>query len=194
MNRAPRTIISIIALLALMTGGMISRADAETKPYRRTLESYSLPDVTLTNQDGKKIRFNEILASGKPVIVDFIFGTCTTICPILSVGFANLQQKLGNDSQKVHLVSISIDPEHDTPKVMKEYLKRYRAKPGWDFLTGSRSDIDKVMIAFNAYIPNKMSHFPLTLIRPPKEDKWVRIFGLLSSAEFMTETRKAGIQ
>jgi protein SCO1/2 len=90
-------------------------------------------------------------------------------------------------------VSISIDPEHDTPKVMKEYLARYRAKPGWDFFTGSRSDIDKVMYAFNAYIPNKMSHYPLTLIRSPGDGKWTRIFGLLSSSEFISEYQKVGM-
>jgi protein SCO1/2 len=101
---------------------------------------------------------------------------------------------MGADSNKVHLISISIDPENDTPKVMKEYLKRYRAKPGWDFLTGSRKDIDAVMRAFNAYIPNKMSHYALTFIRSPKDDKWVRLYGIMSSSEFMAEALKAGIQ
>jgi protein SCO1/2 len=93
--------------------------------YQRTMEHYQLPDVTLINQNGKRARLKSIIESdGKPVIVDFIFGTCTTICPVLSVGFVNLQQKLGDTSQKVHLVSITIDPEHDSPKVMQEYLKR----------------------------------------------------------------------
>jgi protein SCO1/2 len=130
------------------------------------------------------------MQSDQPVVVDFIFGTCTTICPVLSAAYVNLQQKLGPDSQKVKLVSISIDPENDSPKVMKEYLKRYRAKPGWDFLTGSRADIDSVMYAFNAYIPNKMSHYPLTLIRSPSDGKWTRIFGLMSSSEFLGEYKK----
>jgi protein SCO1/2 len=76
---------------------------------------------------------------------------------------------------------------------MKEYLRRYRAKPGWDFLTGSRKDIDAVMRAFNAYIPNKMSHYALTLIHPPRSDKWFKISGIMSSSEFVDETRKAGI-
>jgi len=167
---------------------------AAEKKYQRTTESYTLPDVVLINQDGKKVRIKNFESSGKPVVVDFIFGTCTTICPVLSVGYATLQQRLGADAQKVHLVSISIDPENDTPKVMKEYLKRYRAKPGWDFLTGSRADIDKVMKAFNAYIPNKMSHYPLTLIKPSHEKSWTRIFGLLSSSEFVEETRTAGVR
>ena len=182
-------LILCIPILAILTG----QAYAEEKKYKRTLEKYSIPDVVLTNQNGMKVNFQSIMHSGKPVIVDFVFGTCTTICPILSAGFANLQLKLGTDTQKVHLVSISIDPENDTPKVMKEYLKRYRAKPGWDFMTGSRADIDKVMLAFNAYISNKMYHYPLTFIKPTGENSWIRIYGLLSSSEFMSECNKAGI-
>jgi protein SCO1/2 len=184
----------LTALLLLMVAVTCGESRAEERKYQRTVENYNVPDVVLVNQDGSKVRFRELVQSKKPVIVDFIFGTCTTICPILSVGYANLQQKLGPDSQKVQLVSISIDPEHDTPKVMKEYLRRYRAKPGWDFLTGSRGDIEKLMYAFNAYIPNKMSHFPLTLIRSPEDGKWIRIFGLMGSSEFLGECRKAGIK
>jgi protein SCO1/2 len=172
----------------------VSPVLAGDQKYKRTIESYTMPDVTLVNQNGTKVRFKELMQSDKPVIVDFIFGTCTTICPVLSAGFVNLQNKLGPDSQKIRLVSISIDPENDSPKIMKEYLKRYRAKPGWDFLTGSRADIDKIMYAFNAYIPNKMSHFPLTLIRSSQDGKWIRIFGLMSSAEFTNECKKIGIQ
>ena len=185
--------MAVLCLLAIIVtrGG----AQAEGIKYTRTVESYTIPDVTLVNQDGRKVRFKELMRSRKPVIVDFIFGTCTTICPILSASFANLQHKLGPDSGKIELVSISIDPENDTPKVMKEYLKRYRAKPGWTFLTGTRADIDKVMYAFNAYIPDKMSHYPITIIRlTPDAKQWIRIFGLMGSSEFLNECRKIGIQ
>jgi protein SCO1 len=192
LKNIPAQALLLVSMLFVILIG--SRADAEALKYKRTIENYTMPDVVLVNQNGTKVRFKELMNSKKPVIVDFIFGTCTTICPILSVSFANLQQKLGPDSQKVQLVSISIDPEHDTPKVMTEYLKRYRSKPGWDFLTGTRPDIDKVMYAFNAYIPNKMSHFPLTLIRSPGDGKWIRIFGLMGSAEFINECQKVGIK
>jgi len=178
----------------LIISAFVTQADAESVKYRRTIENYSIPDVVLVNQNGSKVRFRELIQSDQPVVVDFIFGTCTTICPVLSAAYVNLQQKLGPDSKKVKLISISIDPENDTPKVMKEYLKRYRAKPGWDFLTGSRADIDSVMYAFNAYIPNKMSHYPLTLIRSPSDAKWTRIFGLMSSSEFMNEYKKLAIK
>jgi len=182
-----------MAVLCLLVIIIARGAQAEGVKYTRTIESYTMPDVTLVNQDGMKVHFKELMKSRKPVIVDFIFGTCTTICPILSASFANLQHKLGPGSGNIQLVSISIDPENDTPKVMKEYLKRYRAKPGWTFLTGTRADIDKVMHAFNAYIPDKMSHYPLTFIHS-NDGKWIRLFGLMGSAEFVNECRKVGIQ
>ena len=181
---------SIFAILFLLA----TNADATKSNYRRTVETYSMPDVVLVNQNGEKVPLKAYLHANKPVVVEFIFGTCTTICPILSAGYVNLQQKLGGESQKITLVSISIDPENDTPKVMKEYLKKYRAKPGWDFLTGSRSDIDKVMQAFNAYIPNKMSHMPLTFIKSPSDSTWIRIYGLMSSSEFMDEFKKVAVK
>lgn len=162
--------------------------------YKRSVEKYTIPDVVLVNQDGKKVRIQSLLNSEYPVVVDFIYGTCTTICPVLSAGYVNLQRKLGANSNKVRLISITIDPENDSPKVMKEYLKRYRANPGWDFLTGSRSDIDAVMKAFNAYTPDKMSHYPLNLIRMPKEGTWVRLFGLMSTREFMNEYQSAAVK
>lgn len=171
----------------------IGQAGAAEK-YKRTIENYTMPDVVLINQDGAKVHMKDLLQSNKPVILDFIYGTCTTICPILSTSFTNLQKNLEGAPQKVHLVSISIDPEHDSPKVMKEYLKRYRAKPGWDFLTGSRADIDKVMHAFNAYIPDKMSHFPLTLIEDKGSKKWIRIYGLMGSSDLLAECRKIGVK
>ncbi|MDA8430339.1 MAG: SCO family protein [Geobacteraceae bacterium] len=186
MMTAVLRFLSIMVLCLFFTG----TAFAAKSEYRRTIEHYAVPDVVLVNQDGHKVHLKTYLQSNNPVVVEFIFGTCTTICPILSAGYANLQQKLGADVRNVKLVSISIDPEHDTPNVMKEYLKKYRAKPGWDFLTGSRSDIDKVMYAFNAYIPNKMSHFPLTLFRSPSDGSWIRIFGLMSSSEFLNEFHK----
>lgn len=180
----PSILLTLLPLFLLLS--IVTPAAAELK-YKRSVESYTMPDVTLVNQDGKKVRFKALMESDEPVVVDFIYATCTTICPVLSVGYVNLQNKLKDSPRKPRLVSITIDPENDTPRTMKDYLKRYNAKPGWDFLTGSRGDIDKVMRAFNAYIPDKMSHYPLNLIRSPKDGTWVRLFGILSSREFMAE-------
>lgn len=187
-KKIPFPVAAFFLLILLMAVALpATSVQAESKKYKRTVERYTIPNVVLINQNGKKVQLASLLNSDQPVVVDFIYGTCTTICPVLSAGFVNLQGKLGPASQNVRLVSITIDPENDSPKVLKEYLKRYRAKPGWDFLTGSRADIDAVMRGFNAYIPDKMSHYPLNLIRSPKDGSWVRIFGIMSSREFLEE-------
>ena len=166
------------------------RSQHHALEYKRTEERYVIPDVTLINQDGKRVKFAELINCGKPVVVDFIYGTCTTICPVLSAGFTSFQRKLGADTQTVQLVSISIDPENDSPAVMKKYLKNFRSQPGWDFLTGTREDIDRVMRAFNAYVPNKMSHYPIMFLRAPGTERWVRIYGLIGTSDFIKESEK----
>jgi len=190
---AKKPFFLLLVVLLLIGAFSLPPAFSAPKPsYRRTIEKYTPPDLTLVNQDGKKVKLNSLLNSGKPVMLDFIYGTCTTICPVLSAGFTNLQGKLGQDSAKVQLISVTIDPEYDTPAVMKDYLKRFRARPGWDFLTGSREDIDRVMRAFDAYVPNKMSHYPLTLLKAPNSDQWVRIYGMVSMSVLMNEYRMIG--
>jgi len=182
------TILSII----LVSLCVISNAGAEAKQnYTSTFERYELPDVVLINQDGVKVPLQNIFSPGTTVLVDFVYTTCTTICPVLSANFTNFQRKITPDSGRVRLVSISIDPEYDTPKAMKAYLKRYYAKPGWDFLTGSRQDIDKVLKALKAFTQNKMNHFPLILVKSPAENRWIRIYGLIGTAELMKEYEKA---
>ena len=186
-RHAPRAAFFLLCLLL-----PLHSFAAEPARYQRSVEKYTVPDVVLTNQNGEKVRLKALLESGEPVAVDFIYATCTTICPILSAGYANLQRKLGTETARVHLVSITIDPENDTPAILKDYLAKYSAKPGWDFLTGSRRDIDRVMTAFDAYFRDKMDHKPLTFIRSPKDGSWIRLYGLLSGIDFVDEYKKAG--
>ncbi len=163
--------------------------------YTKTIQQYTIPDVTLINQEGEKIRLMKILSADKPVLLDFIYTTCTTICPVLSANFVNFQRKKGPEAGKTQLVSISIDPENDTPRTMKAYMKRYGAKQGWDFLTGSREDIDKVIRAFNALngtVLNKMDHLPIILIKSTADQRWVRINGLIGTTELMKVYEEAG--
>jgi len=184
LNKTRIFLLSYLVVLFFFI--MISPSAVATK-YKRTVEKYQVPDVTLVNQEGKRINLRTYLESDKPVILDFIYGTCTTICPVLSIGFSHFQKKLGPDADKVRLVSISIDPDNDTPAVMKEYLQRYNASDGWDFLTGKREDIIMVMRAFDAYVINKMNHYPLTILRGPGDEEWIRINELLSTSDLMQE-------
>lgn len=181
-----------LALALALAPGVSSAAGepplGKDEKYRRTIARYAPPAVTLYDQDGRPVEFADLLAGDRPVLLDFIYGTCTTICPVLSAGFANFQKKVPDAG--VRLVSITIDPEHDRPEVLKQYLTRYGARPGWDFLTGTRQDIDNVMRAFDAYVPNKMAHFPVTFIRRSGGD-WVRVYGLIGTRELLAEYQAA---
>jgi len=183
----PFMALVMVLVLAFPVGE--NKAAAREK-YKTTSEQYVVPDVTLVNQDGEKVRLKTLLNARKVAMVDFIFTTCTTICPVLSAGFANFQRKVGPDLENVQLISISIDPEHDTPKRLREYLKRYNAKPGWEFLTGSRGDIEKVVRALDAYTPDKMTHMPLALLYSSADKGWVRIFGLVGTSDLIGEYEK----
>lgn len=158
--------------------------------YKRTIEQYTVPDVILLNQDGKEVHLASFLDSEKPVVLNFIYGTCTTICPILSVGYAHFQKQLGPEIDQVQLVSISIDPDNDTPELMRAHLQRYNAQPGWDILTGKRENIIAVLTEFDAYVTNKMNHFPLTILHAPGQNSWIRLDGLLSASDIMKEYKK----
>ena len=186
--------VAVIGLSVWLLAGTLGAQSHEghhapSHPYARTLEDYEVPEVTLLNQDREDVALRELVSRDTPVMLDFIFATCTTICPVMSAGFSGLQRELGDDAGKVQLISISIDPEHDKPEVMKKYLRRYKAKPGWQFLTGSRRDVETVMRAFDSYVPDKMSHRPLTFLRGPRQEQWVRIDGLIGSADLLKEYR-----
>jgi protein SCO1/2 len=191
---AQRWIRVFWCFFSMLLAGTAVPASASQQKYQRSVENYVMPDVVMINQDGERVRLKKLLESDKPVLVDFIYGTCTTICPVLSAGFSNLQRKLGPEMDKVHLVSITIDPENDTPQILKDYLGRYRAKPGWDFLTGSRQDVNRVMNAFDSFFRDKMDHKPLTFIRSPEDGKWVRLYGLMSGKDFLAECEKVGVK
>ena len=160
------------------------------KGYLRTEAEYLVPDVLLTNQDGERVSLRQLLAGPKPVLLNYIFTSCTTICPVLSASFAQTQRSLGDEADKVRLVSISIDPEHDTPTRLRDYAQRFRAAEGWELLTGSREDIVAVQKAFDAFRGDKMNHIPVTFIHVADDSPWIRLEGFPSADELVSEYRR----
>ena len=160
---------------------------AETK---RTVVDYELPQVKLVQEDGKIVSLAEELNDGRPVILDFIYTSCTEICPLTSRIFSMFQEELGSDRDKVHMVSISIDPEQDTPAVLKEYASKYGAGPSWHFYSGTAEASIATQQAFGVYRGNKMNHTPVTLLRAAPGKPWVRIDGFASADELLRTYRE----
>jgi protein SCO1/2 len=173
---------------------MALSAGPPREPYRRSTETCAIADAILLDQDGRKVRLKPLVESGDPVVVTFFYTSCTTICPVLSTGFANLQARLGDSPRRIRLISITIDPARDTPAVLKGYGARFRAKANWSFLTGTKAEIERAMEGFNTFIPDTASMVPINLIYLRRERKWIRIFGVMSASELLEECRRAGIQ
>jgi len=160
------------------------------KGYKRSTHSYDIPPLELVDQDNNRISLDEALAADGPVMLNFIFTTCTTICPVLSATFAQVQRELGDEAGQVRMISITIDPEYDTPERLRDYADRFKAGPQWEFYTGANDDIIAVQKAFEAYRGSKANHEPLTFLRVPADSQWVRVNGLASAADVVKEYRQ----
>jgi protein SCO1/2 len=140
-------------------------------------------------EDGKTILLPDELNDGRPVVMNFIYTTCTEVCPLTSQTFAQFQSGLGKDAGKVHMVSISIDPDQDTPAVLRKYAEKYGAGPQWNHYTGKSEASIAVQKAFDVYRGDKMNHTPVTLLRGAQGKQWSRIEGFVSPDALLHEYR-----
>jgi cytochrome oxidase Cu insertion factor (SCO1/SenC/PrrC family) len=146
----------------------------------RSMSSSRIPDVQVHDQTGRQLKFYSDLVKGKSVAINFIFTTCTTICPPLTATFRRVQQDLKERAPGVQLISISVDPVTDTPERLHAFATKFRAGPGWTFVTGNRAEIDSLLRALGAAVADKNDHTPMILIGNDLTDYWTRSYGLSS--------------
>ena len=156
-----------------------------------------LRDVPLLDASGKRVRLAQDVIGGRIAVVNFIYTTCTTVCPVSSATFQQLQERLAAASGKeVVLVSVSVDPLRDTPQRLREYAGRYQARDGWVWLTGAKPDVDSVLKGFGAYAARAEDHPPMVLVGDARAGSWTRLFGfpavdeLLARIETLQAARK----
>ena len=138
-----------------------------------------IPDVTVYDQDGRKLSFYSDLVKDRTVAINFIFTTCTTICPPLTATFRKVQQELGERAGRdITLISISVDPATDVPERLKSFSAKFNAQPGWSFVTGSKPDIDRLLVSLGAYAGDKNDHTPMIVMGNDKAQYWTRTYGL----------------
>jgi protein SCO1/2 len=159
-------------------------------PIARAVAQYRLPPVELVRSDGAKVSFPQALDDGRPVALNFIYTSCTAICPVLSHSFAEFQRRLGAERERVHMVSITIDPEEDTPSRLREYAARLEAGAQWEFYTGSTAASTTLQKAFQAWFGDKMHHRPVTFLRAGPGQPWTRLDGFATPDELLREYRR----
>lgn len=139
----------------------------------------TIPDVEVLDQDGNALHFYTDLIKDKTVAINFIFTNCTTICPPLAATFARLQKEMGDKvGHDVHLISISVDPMTDTPERLKAWGAKFKAGPGWTFVTGEKQEIDKLLNALGTAVSKREDHSPALIIGNDSKGVWTRTYGL----------------
>lgn len=133
-----------VVLAAALLGLALAHA-AGASGIERGWHANHFPNVVLTTQDGKKVRFYDDVIRGKVVSLNFIYTQCGDVCPLDTAQLREVHRILGSRVGKdVHFYSISIDPKNDTPAVLRRYMRQFDIGQGWTFLTGKRSDIELI--------------------------------------------------
>jgi protein SCO1/2 len=189
MSFINRTYLSSLAiyLALLMTSAPVSAETTPQQSYSRSVHNYAVPNVNVVTQYGQRTKLSAILDHGGPVMMNFIFTSCNAICPIMTAILAKVHATIGPSSPNLRFVSISIDPENDTPAKLIEYANRFKAGPNWQFLTGDIAELQLVQRAFDAYRGDKMNHFSLTFMRASSTSSWLRIEGIANANELIGE-------
>jgi cytochrome oxidase Cu insertion factor (SCO1/SenC/PrrC family) len=159
-------------------------ADSTVKPIEE-IKYFSLgsmkkvPDANLINQDGKKVKFAELI-KGKVVALNFIFTTCKTICPPMGANFAGLKKLMDSKikSSELVMLTLSIDPATDSPERLKAWSERFDAGSGWTLLTGKQQDVFELLKSLGVYSAVKEEHAPIVLLGKEGTDNWIRTNGL----------------
>jgi len=155
-----------LVLLPVDLHAHVPGAPREVPPTSAT-PNIKAPEYVLLNQEGN--RFDSTTLRGKVVVLNFIFTTCTDVCPLFTANLAELQRTLKNEQNNIFLVSITTDPEVDSPKVLKSYAQRYGADfQNWAFLTGSESQLKQIWKGFDVRVIKKgrglVQHTSLTTV------------------------------
>jgi cytochrome oxidase Cu insertion factor (SCO1/SenC/PrrC family) len=130
-------------------------------PQAETSAKVKLLDLELVDKDGAPLRFESEAVAGHIVAIDFVYTTCTTICPVLSTVMAQVQDRLdGRLGKEIRLISMSIDPNRDTPRRLSDYASKFGAGPNWIWLTGGKLEVDRVLIELGAYSADFIDHPP----------------------------------
>jgi protein SCO1/2 len=186
-HRLGRYLLAPCLVCALGAAAPLPSARAAPDVLRVSTAVYRVPDVKLVRQDGAVVSLDEEMNDGRPVVLNFIFTSCEAVCPLMTRIFAEFQRELGAESSHVHLMSISIDPEQDTPARLRDYAKRLQAGPGWTFYTGTVAASVSAQKAFNVFRGEKMDHTAVTLLRTAPGASWQRLDGFATPDDLLKQ-------
>lgn len=172
----------VLAMVATMPG--FAESDWVSK--------LDIPNANLLNQDNQKVRFFDDLIKDKTVAINFIFTSCSTVCPPMGANFAALQKELKQRGQDVSLISVSINPTVDTPARLTEWRQKFGGDSGWDLVTGKKAEIDRLLKMLKVFSADINLHAPFVIIGNARQDQWQYLNGLTEPKKLANQLQ--GIQ
>ena len=161
--------------------------DAQQREKVSNQDQIVLPDTELITQYGKHRRLSSDIIDDRIVVIDFIYTTCTTVCPVLSATLRQVQRQLEGD---ILLVSISVDPIRDTPAKLKAYADKLQVGDGWVWLTGEKQAVDGVLRQLGAYTPNFADHPSMVLVGDARSGHWSRFLGFPAAEKIVAKVKE----
>jgi protein SCO1/2 len=179
-----------LGLVALLAAGSGTAAADETLPggVQRSVRSYALPALKLQGADGVGRTLKEALSGGRPVVMTFMYSSCTTVCPITNQTLVAFEELLAAEGGRANTVSISIDPDHDSVKKLATLARQTGARGS--FYTGDPAASESVQRAFDAWRGDKMNHQPVFLLSTRPDRQWVRLDGLVTPRQLLAEYKR----
>lgn len=191
--RATGRRIAVALLFGALHGGALAHGQhdrAKANPETAAVQ-VRLADTPLIDRHGRERRLKTDVLGDRVTVVNFVYTTCTTICPITSATFAQLQERLGARlGRQVQLVSITLDPQRDTSARLDAYAAKHDAGAHWTWLTGRKDAIDSVLKAFGAYTSSPENHPAMVMVGDAHSGRWTRLYGFPSVAEILAEVER----
>lgn len=161
-------------------------AGDETAPAKRREAKVRLVEADSVDAQGEKVRFGAAFLGDGVVAIDFVYTSCTTVCPVLTAIFSQVQERLGDRlGRSVRLVTITLDPARDTPERLAAYARRHGAKEGWRWLTGDAPQVEAVLKGLGSWTPDFTNHPPTTLVGDPRRGVWTRLSGFVAPEQIL---------
>jgi protein SCO1/2 len=169
---------AVIVLTVLFAGSIY----AQDQPAPVALP---VPDIEVVNQDGRHVRFNSQVVEGRIAIVTGFFTTCSSMCPITQEKLSQVAKLLGPRLGKhVVIVSVSVDPQNDTPARMKDWAGKFHIGPGWTLLSGNHAEVDTLLKSLGLSVPLPQRHQSALMIGGTASG-WVRISSWTSAEKLV---------
>jgi protein SCO1/2 len=169
----------LLFVLLLVTAGAALAQESGAAHY--------FANLTLTDQDGRRVDLYQDLMKGKVVAINSFFTSCAGSCPVMAKTFQHVQEKLGDRiGRDVFLISITVDPTVDTQAMLKKYATEWKAQRGWTFLTGSKDEVAAALKKLGLFVEDRTTHQNLILVGNDRTGLWKKLFGLAKPDEIST--------